>query len=348
MRGRDGEWRCRRFLFSHPSPLVLHPSGEAMQIYDNPTQLIGNTPLVRLHRVTEGVKADIVCKLEYLNPGLSVKDRIGVNMIEAAEKAGKITPGVTTIIEPTSGNTGIALAFTCAAKGYKLILCMPETMSMERRLLLKGYGAEIVLTEGAKGMKGAVAKAEELLETMLPDAFIPQQFNNPSNPEIHRRTTAEEIWRDTDGQVDILVAGVGTGGTITGVAEVIRPRKPGFRTVAVEPTGSPVITQFKHGEPLQPGPHKIQGIGAGFIPFNLHVDEVDEVVQVTNEQSVEMARRVMREEGLAVGISSGGAVHAAVEVGRRPENEGKMIVVIIPSNAERYLSTILFQDLRDD
>lgn len=317
-----------------------------MKIYDNPTQLIGNTPMVRLHRVTEGVNADIICKLEYFNPGLSVKDRIGVNMIEAAEKAGLITPGKTTIVEPTSGNTGIALAFTCAAKGYKLILCMPDTMSMERRLLLKGYGAELVLTEGAKGMKGALAAAEEIL-ARDPDAFVPQQFNNPANPEIHRKTTAEEIWNDTDGTVDILVAGIGTGGTITGVAEVIKPRRPTFTTVGVEPTSSPVITQFKNGEELVPGSHKIQGIGAGFIPGNLNVELVDEVFQVTNEQSVAMARRCMKDEGLAVGISSGGAVHAAIEVGRRPENAGKRIVVIIPSNAERYLSTILFQDLRD-
>jgi cysteine synthase A len=320
-----------------------------MRIFDNPTQLIGNTPLVRLNRIprAEGVVADIVCKLEYLNPGLSVKDRIGVNMIEDAEKRGVIKPGETTIVEPTSGNTGIALAFTCAAKGYKLILCMPETMSMERRLLLKGYGAELVLTEGPKGMKGAIAAAEEIIARDPSRHFMPQQFNNPANPEIHRRTTAEEIWNDTDGKVDIMVAGVGTGGTITGVAEVIKPRRPEFRTVAVEPVHSPVITQFKHNEPLQPGPHKIQGIGAGFIPDNLHVNEVDEVVQVTNDESVAMARRVMREEGLAIGISSGGAVQAAVNVGKRPENAGKLIVTIIPSNAERYLSTILFQDLRD-
>jgi cysteine synthase A len=319
-----------------------------MKIYDDPTQLIGNTPLVRLRRVSEGSRADIVCKLEYFNPGLSVKDRIGVNMIDAAEKAGLITPGKTTIVEPTSGNTGIALAFTCAARGYKLVLCMPETMSMERRLLLKGYGAELVLTEGPKGMKGALAAAEEIVARDPGTHFMPQQFNNPANPEIHRKTTAEEIWNDTDGTVDILVAGVGTGGTITGVAEVIRPRKPSFTTVAVEPTASPVITQAKNNEPLAPGPHKIQGIGAGFIPFNLHLREVDEVFQVTNEQSVAMARRCMREEGLAVGISSGGAVHAAVEIAKRPENEGKMIVVIIPSNAERYLSTILFEDLRNE
>ena len=320
-----------------------------MRIYDDPTQLIGNTPLVRMRRIpqAEGARADIVLKLEYFNPGLSVKDRIGVNMIEAAEKAGLIRPGETTIVEPTSGNTGIALAFTCAAKGYNLILCMPETMSMERRLLLKGYGAEIVLTEGPKGMKGAVAAAEEIVARDPNTHFMPQQFNNPANPEIHRQTTAEEIWNDTDGQVDILVAGVGTGGTITGVHQVIKERKPSFTTVAVEPVHSPVIAQAKHNEPLTPGPHKIQGIGAGFIPFNLHLDRVDEVVQVTNEQSVAMARRCMREEGLAVGISSGGAVHAAIEVAKRPENEGKLIVTIIPSNAERYLSTILFEDLRD-
>lgn len=316
-----------------------------MRIFDNPTQLIGNTPLVRLNRVTEGVGAQIVAKLEYLNPALSVKDRIGVHMIESAEKARHITPGKTTIIEPTSGNTGIALAFTCAAKGYKLILCMPETMSMERRLLLKGYGAELVLTEGPKGMKGAVAKAEEL-HAQTPDSFIPQQFNNPSNPEIHRQTTAEEIWRDTDGQVDILVAGIGTGGTITGVAQVLKERKPSFTTVGVEPTHSPVITQHKAGETLAPAPHKIQGIGAGFIPQNLEVDLVDEVFRVSNDESVAMARRVMREEGIPIGLSSGSAVHAALEVGRRAENAGKMIVVIIPSNAERYLSTIMFEDLR--
>ncbi len=320
-----------------------------MRIFDNPTQLIGNTPLVRLHRVpaAEGVKADIVVKLEYLNPGLSVKDRIGVNMIEDAEKRGMITPGKTTLVEPTSGNTGIALAFAAAAKGYKLILCMPESMSIERRLLLKGYGAELVLTDRTKGMKGALAAAEEIVAQNPETHFMPQQFNNPANPEIHRKTTAEEIWNDTDGTVDILVAGVGTGGTITGIADVIRPRKPSFRTVAVEPTASPVITQFKNGEELKPGPHKIQGIGAGFIPMNLHMDQVDEVVEVTNEEAITMARRVMREEGLAVGISSGGAIHAAVQVGKRPENEGKRIVVIIPSNAERYLSTDLFSDIRD-
>jgi cysteine synthase len=319
-----------------------------MRIFDNPTQLIGNTPLVRLHRVTAGVDADILCKLEYLNPGLSVKDRIGVNMIEDAEKRGVITPGKTTIIEPTSGNTGIALAFTCAAKGYKLILCMPDTMSVERRILLKGYGAELVLTEGAKGMKGAIAAAEEIIAKDPDKYFLPQQFQNPANPEIHRKTTAEEIWNDTDGTVDILTAGIGTGGTITGCAQVIRPRRPSFRTVGVEPAHSPVITQTKNHETLQPGPHKIQGIGAGFVPDILALEEVDEVVQVTNDESVTMARRVMAEEGLAVGISSGAAIYAAIQVAKRPENAGKRIVVIIPSNAERYLSTILFQDLRDE
>ncbi|MBC8140635.1 MAG: cysteine synthase A [Armatimonadetes bacterium] len=320
-----------------------------MKIFNNPTELIGNTPLVRLNRVpqAEGVVADIVLKLEYLNPGLSVKDRIGVNMINAAEKAGHITPGKTNIVEPTSGNTGIALAFVCAAKGYKLTLCMPESMSMERRLLLKGYGAELILTEAAKGMKGAIAAAEEILARDPENTFLPQQFKNPANPEIHRNTTAEEIWNDTDGEVDILIAGIGTGGTITGVAQVIKERKPGFITVGVEPTHSPVITQFKNHETLQPGPHKIQGIGAGFIPDVLETDHIDEVFQVSNDQSVEYARRVMREEGLAIGISSGGAVYAAIQVGKRPENAGKMIVVIIPSNAERYLSTIMFQDLRD-
>jgi cysteine synthase A len=318
-----------------------------MRIYNNPTELIGNTPLVRLNKVTGGAGAEVLAKLEYFNPGLSVKDRIGVNMIEVAEKAGKITPGKTVIVEPTSGNTGIALAFVAAAKGYELILCMPETMSTERRLLLKGYGAQLVLTEGAKGMKGAVAKAQEIVESDPAKYFIPQQFENPANPEIHRRTTAEEIWNDTEGTVDILVSGVGTGGTITGVAEVIKARKPSFQAIAVEPVHSPVISQFKHGEPLQPGPHKIQGIGAGFIPGNLNTELVDEVIQVSNDESVAMARRVMREEGLAVGISSGGAIHAAVQVAQRPENAGKRIVVIVPSNAERYLSTILFQDLRE-
>ncbi|MGC4045739.1 MAG: cysteine synthase A [Armatimonas sp.] len=320
-----------------------------MKIYDDPTQLIGNTPLVRLRHVTDGGKADILAKLEYFNPGLSVKDRIGVNMIDAAEKAGKISPGKTTLVEPTSGNTGIALAFVAAARGYDLILVMPETMSMERRLLLKGYGAklELVPPSAGVGMTGAIAKANEIVASDPDKYYMPQQFENPANPEIHRKTTAEEIWNDTDGTVDILVAGVGTGGTITGVAEVIKARKPEFKAIAVEPTTSPVITQTKAGEPLAPGPHKIAGIGAGFVPGNLNTDLVDEVVQISSEDSVAMARRVMVEEGLAVGISSGAAILAAVQIGKRPENEGKRIVVIVPSNAERYLSTILFEHLRE-
>lgn len=320
-----------------------------MKIYDDPTQLIGNTPLVRLRHVTDGAKADVLAKLEYFNPGLSVKDRIGVNMIDAAEKAGKIAPGKTTLVEPTSGNTGIALAFVAAARGYDLILVMPETMSMERRLLLKGYGAklELVPPSAGIGMTGAIAKANEIVATDPDRYFMPQQFENPANPEIHRKTTAEEIWNDTDGTVDILVAGVGTGGTITGVAEVIKARKPEFKAIAVEPTTSPVITQTKAGEPLVPGPHKIQGIGGGFVPAILKLDLVDEVVQISTDDSVAMARRVMAEEGLAVGISSGAAILAAVQVAQRPENEGKRIVVIVPSNAERYLSTILFEHLRE-
>lgn len=319
-----------------------------MKIYNNPTELIGNTPLVRLNRVTEGAGAEVLAKLEYFNPGLSVKDRIGVNMIEAAEKAGRIAPGRTVIVEPTSGNTGIALAFVAAAKGYEIILVMPETMSIERRLLLKGYGAtlELVPPSYGIGMTGAIKKANEIAAQDPEKYFIPQQFDNPANPEIHRNTTAEEIWNDTEGTVDILVAGVGTGGTITGVAEVIKARKPSFQAIAVEPVTSPVISQFKAGEALQPAAHKIQGIGAGFIPGNLNPDIIDGVVKVTNEEAVAMARRVMREEGLAVGISSGGAIHAAIEVAKRPENAGKRIVVIVPSNAERYLSTILFEDLR--
>ena len=319
-----------------------------MKIYNNPTELIGNTPLVRLNRVTEGSVAEIIVKLEYLNPGLSVKDRIGVNMIEAAEKAGRIAPGKNIIVEPTSGNTGIALAFVAAAKGYEIILVMPETMSMERRLLLKGYGAtlELVPPSYGIGMTGAIKKANEIAAQDPEKYFIPQQFENPANPDIHRRTTAEEIWNDTDGTVDILVSGVGTGGTLTGIAEVIKARKPSFTTVAVEPTASQVIHQTLAHETLAPAPHKIQGIGAGFVPDNLHTNVVDETFPVTNEEAVAMARRVMREEGLAVGISSGAAIHAAIEVGKRPENAGKRIIVIVASNAERYLSTVLFEDLR--
>jgi len=304
------------------------------RIANNIIELIGGTPLVRLNRVTAGAEATVVAKLESFNPGGSVKDRIGWSMIEAAEREGKIGPE-TIVLEPTSGNTGIALAFVAAAKGYRCTLVMPDTMSLERRRLLRALGAELILTPGAQGMKGAIAEAEELAAS---DAhyFIPQQFQNPANPEIHRRTTAEEIWRDTDGQVDILVAGVGTGGTITGVAEVIKARKPGFQAIAVEPADSPVLSGG------QPGPHKIQGIGAGFVPEVLNTEILDEVIQVTNEEARAMARQVAREEGILVGISSGAAIHAAVQVAHRPENAGKLIVVIAPDTGERYLSTDLF------
>jgi len=305
------------------------------RIYDDITKTIGNTPLVRLNRVTEGLGATVLAKLESFNPLSSVKDRIGVSMIDAAEQAGLIKED-TIILEPTSGNTGIALAFVCAARGYKLVLTMPETMTLERRNLLKALGAELILTPGPEGMPGAVKRAEELA-AQDPRYFIPQQFKNPANPEIHRRTTAEEIWRDTDGQVDIVVAGVGTGGTITGIAEVIKPRKPGFKAIAVEPSASPVLSGG------QPGPHKIQGIGAGFIPDVLRLDLVDEIVQVSNEDAARTARRLAREEGILVGISSGAAAFAALQVAGRPENEGKLIVVILPDTGERYLSTELFQ-----
>jgi cysteine synthase len=310
-----------------------------MKIADNILDLMGNTPLVKLNRVTDGAAATVVAKLEFFNPASSVKDRIGVSMIEAAEKAGKIGPD-TIILEPTSGNTGIGLAFVCAAKGYRLTLIMPDTMSMERRILLRAYGAELILTPGAEGMRGAIRKAEELAAAD-PRYFIPQQFENPANPEIHRRTTAEEIWRDTDGKVDILVAGIGTGGTITGVGEVIKARRPEFRVVAVEPADSPVLAGGTHK------PHKLMGIGAGFVPPILNTQVYDEIAHVTNEQAFAMARRCGAEEGILVGISSGAAVHAAVEVAKRPENAGKLIVVIIPSNGERYLSTALFADLRE-
>jgi len=308
-----------------------------MKIANDVTELIGNTPLVRIRKLGQGAGAEILGKLEFYNPAHSVKDRIGLAMIEAAEAAGRIRPD-TVIVEPTSGNTGIALAMVCAARGYRCMLVMPETMSMERRMLLRAYGAELVLTPGGEGMLGAIKKAEQLVAEH-PTYFMPQQFNNPANPEVHRRTTAEEIWRDTDGKVDILVAGIGTGGTITGVGEIIKARKPGFQVIAVEPDASPILSRGTKG------PHPIQGIGAGFIPEVLNTKIYDEVICVKNDDAFETARAAAREEGLLVGISSGAALWAALQVARRPENAGKMIVTIIPSFGERYLSTALFANL---
>ena len=317
-----------------------------MRIYEHITDLVGFTPLVKLNRITEGAAATVLVKLEFFNPASSVKDRIAVAMLEDAEKRGLLKEG-SVVVEPTSGNTGIGLAFACAAKGYKCILTMPDSMSVERRLLLRGYGADLVLTPGMEGMRGAIAEAERIA-ARTPNSFLPQQFQNPANPAIHRTTTAEEIWNDTEGTADILVAGVGTGGTISGIAEVLKERKPSFQAIAVEPKDSPVITQTREGQPLKPGPHKLQGIGAGFVPKNLDMAIVDEVIQVSNEESVLWARRAAREEGILVGISSGSALCAAMQVAHRPENAGKTIVVIIPSNGERYLSTVLFADLRDE
>ncbi|HUA67498.1 MAG TPA: cysteine synthase A [Candidatus Saccharimonadales bacterium] len=320
------------------------------RIYNNIVETVGRTPLVKLNKVTAGLPATVLLKCEFFNPLSSVKDRIGMSMIEDAERRG-ILKKDTVVIEPTSGNTGIALAFVCAAKGYKLILTMPETMSVERRTLLAMLGAKLVLTPGAEGMKGAISKAEQLAKE-TPNSWIPQQFNNPANVEIHKRTTAVELWEDTDGKIDILVAAVGTGGTITGCVEVIKPKKPSFQAIAVEPKDSPVISQTLAGQPLKPGPHKIQGTGAGFVPNNLHLKEangnplISDCVQVSNDDAFEMARRLAKEEGILCGISSGANVWAAIQVAKRPENSGKMIVTVAPSTGERYLSTPLAAEAR--
>jgi cysteine synthase A len=308
------------------------------KIADNVTELIGNTPLLRLHKVTNGAPAEVLVKLEFFNPGASVKDRIAMNMIEAAEKSGQIGPD-TILVEPTSGNTGIGLAMVAAAKGYRCLLVMPDTMSIERRKLLRAFGADLILTPGAEGMRGAIGKAQEILASD-PRYLMLQQFDNPANPEIHRRTTAEEIWRDTGGQLDLFVSGVGTGGTLTGVAQILKPRLPNLKIVAVEPDASPVLSGG------QPGSHKIQGIGAGFVPRVLETGLIDEVVRVTNDDAIAMARRLPKEEGLLVGISSGAAVHAAVSLAQRPENAGKRILAVVASYGERYLSSILYADLQ--
>ena len=319
--------------------MPLKPQG---RIFNDITETMGGTPLVRINRLIPPGQGIVLAKCEFFNPLSSVKDRIGVAMIEAAERDGKIDRE-TVIVEPTSGNTGIALAFVCAAKGYRLILTMPESMSVERRRLLKALGAEVVLTPAADGMRGSINKAEEILREHK-KSFMPQQFQNPANPEIHRQTTAEELWQDTNGQIDMLVAGVGTGGTITGVAEVIKKRKPSFKAIAVEPVASPVIRQTLKHEPVKPGRHKIQGIGAGFVPANLHTNIVDEVIEITDEEAFDWARRLHKEEGIFAGISSGGNMSAAAKVAARPENKGKMIVTVMASIGERYLSTPLFED----